>query len=144
MATHSLRWIATRDRTVALSSSCYRVPEIPGGARRQHPADTGVHVVMDKAGTDKTPAVKRWFARHPRFTPTAASWIKQVECRFAQFTRKQIRQGTHRSTRQLEQAIRDYLAIYNMNPHPFVWTKTADQILDAIKRFYLRISDSRH
>jgi transposase len=92
--------------------------------------------------------VKRWFARHPRFhphfTPTSASWINQVERWFAEITRKQIRRGTHRSTRQLEQAIRDYLATYNMNPRPFIWTKTADQILDSIKRFCLRISDSQH
>ena len=112
------------------------------------PADTPVHVVMDNYGTHKTPAVKRWFARHPRFhphfTPTSASWINQIERWFAEITRKQIRRGTHRSTRELEQAIRDYLATYNLNPRPFVWTKTADQILDSIKRFCLRISDSGH
>jgi transposase len=111
-------------------------------------ADTDVHVVMDNYGTHKTPAVKRWFARHPRFhphfTPTSASWINQVERWFAEITRKQIRRGTHRSTRELEQAIRDYLATYNMNPRPFVWTKTADQILESVKRFCLRISDSGH
>lgn len=112
------------------------------------PADTDVHVVMDNYGTHKTPAVKRWFARHPRFhphfTPTSASWINQVERWFAEITRKQIRRGTHRSTQELEQAIRDYLATYNMNPRPFAWTKTADQILDSLKRFCVRISDSRH
>lgn len=112
------------------------------------PADTPVHVVMDNYGTHKTPAVKRWFARHPRFhphfTPTSASWINQIERWFAEITRKQIRRGTHRSTQELEQAIRDYLATYNLNPRPFVWTKTADQILDSIKRFCLRISDSGH
>lgn len=112
------------------------------------PADTPVHVVMDNYGTHKTAAVKRWFARHPRFhphfTPTSASWINQIERWFAEITRKQIRRGTHRSTRELEQAIRDYLATYNLNPRPFVWTKTADQILDSIKRFCVRISDSGH
>jgi transposase len=112
------------------------------------PADIDVHVVMDNYGTHKTPAVKRWFVRHPRFhphfTPTSASWINQVERWFAELTRKQIRRGTHRSTRELEQAIRDYLATYNTKPRPFVWTKTADQILESLKRFCLRISDSRH
>ena len=112
------------------------------------PANTHVHVVMDNYGTHKTSAVKRWFARHPRFhphfTPTSASWINQVERWFAEITRKQIRRGTHRSTRELEKAIRDYLATYNQNPRPFVWTKSADQILDSIKRFCLRISDSGH
>lgn len=120
-ATEFLKFLATLDQSV--------------------PADAEVHVVMDNYGTHKTPAVKRWFARHPRFhphfTPTSASWINQVERWFAEITRKQIRRGTHRSTRQLEQAIRDYLATYNMNPRPFVWTKTADQILDSIKRFCL-------
>ena len=112
------------------------------------PEDLDVHLVMDNYGTHKTPAVKRWFARHPRFhvhfTPTSASWLNQVERWFAEITRKQIRRGTHRSTRELEQAIRDYLATYNQNPRPFIWTKSADQILDSIKRFCLRISDSGH
>jgi transposase len=112
------------------------------------PAKFEVHVVMDNYGTHKTAAVKRWFARHPRFhphfTPTSASWMNQVERWFAEITRKQIRRGTHRSTRELEQAIRHYLATYNMNPRPFVWSKSADQILDSIKRFCLRISDSGH
>jgi transposase len=110
------------------------------------PAGVEVHVVMDNYGTHKTPAVKRWFVRHPRFhphfTPTSASWINQVERWFAELTRKQLRRGTHRSTRDLEQAIRHYLATYNLNPRPFVWTKSADQILQSIKRFCLRISDS--
>jgi transposase len=112
------------------------------------PVDTDVHVVMDNYGTHKTPAVKRWFTRHPRFqphfTPTSASWINQVERWFAEITNKQIRRGTHRSTRELEQAIRDYLATYNKKPRPFAWTKSADQILESIKRFCMRISDSRH
>lgn len=112
------------------------------------PHDTEVHVVMDNYGTHKTPAVRRWFERHPRFrphfTPTSSSWINQVERWFAEITRKQIRRGTHRSTRELEQAIRAYLATYNQNPRPFTWTKTADDILDSIKRFCLRISETGH
>lgn len=112
------------------------------------PGDADVHVVMDNYGTHKTPAVQRWFARHPRFhphfTPTSSSWINQVERWFAEITRKQIRRGTHRSTRELEQAIRTYLDVYNQNPKPFIWTKSADEILDSIKRFCLRISNSRH
>lgn len=112
------------------------------------PLDTDVHVVMDNYGTHKTAAVRRWFARHPRFhphfTPTSSSWINQVERWFAEITRKQIRRGTHRSTRQLEQAIRDYLKVYNQNPRPFVWSKSADEILDSIRRFCLRISNSGH
>ncbi len=112
------------------------------------PADLDIHLVMDNYGTHKTPTIKAWFKRHPRFhvhfTPTSASWINQVERWFATLTQKYLRRGTHRSTRQLEQAIRDYLAVHNDNPKPFVWTKTADDILDSIKRFCMRISDSRH
>jgi transposase len=112
------------------------------------PVDLDIHLVMDNYGTHKTPAIKAWFARHPRFqvhfTPTSASWLNQVERWFATLTQKYLRRGTHRSTRQLEQAIRDYLAVHNANPKPFVWTKAADDILDSVKRFCMRISNSRH
>ena len=93
-------------------------------------------------------AVKAWFARHPRFhvhfTPTSASWLNQVERWFATLTEKCIRRGTHRSTRQLEQAIRQYLELNNSDPKPFVWIKSADDILASIERFCLRISNSGH
>ena len=112
------------------------------------PEKLDAHLVLDNSSTHKTPAVKRWLARRPRFhlhfTPTSASWINQVERWFAQLTEKQIRRGTHRSTMELEKAIRNYLTVYNHNPTPFVWTKTADQILDSIKRFCLRTSGSGH
>lgn len=112
------------------------------------PAKLDVHLIMDNYGTHKTPAVRAWFARHPRFhvhfTPTSASWLNQVERWFATLTQKQIRRGTHRSTRQLEEAIRQYLDIYNENPKPFIWTKAADDILATIERFCLRISNSGH
>lgn len=112
------------------------------------PADTDVHAVLDNYGTHKTPSVQRWFVRHPNFhphfTPTSSSWINQVERWFAAITRKQIRRGTHRSTWELEQAIRSYLATYNQNPRPFIWTKTADDILNSIKRFCMRISETEH
>lgn len=115
---------------------------------KQVPEDLDVHLVMDNYGTHKTPAVKNWFARHPRFhvhfTPTSASWLNQVERWFATLTEKQIRRGTHRSTRQLEQAIRDYLKTYNADPKPFIWSKTADEIFASIERFCVRISDSGH
>jgi transposase len=112
------------------------------------PAKREVHLVLDNYGTHKTPTVKRWLARHPRFhvhfTPTSASWLNQVERWFATLTQKQIRRGTHRSTVELEQAIRSYLSIYNRDPKPFVWAKTADQILDSMKRFCMRTSNSGH
>jgi transposase len=112
------------------------------------PDKLDVHLVMDNYGTHKTPAVKRWFARHPRFhahfTPTSASWLNQVERWFATLTERQIRRGTHRSTVELEQAIRSYLNVYNRNPKPFVWSKSADEILESIKRFCSRTSNSGH
>src|SRR5476649_1187552 len=112
------------------------------------PTQLDVHLVMDNYGTHKTPAVRAWFARHPRFhihfTPTSASWLNQVERWFATLTEKQIRRGTHRSTRQLEDAIRRYLDIYNAEPQPFMWTKSADDIMASIERFCLRISNSGH
>lgn len=110
------------------------------------PPDLVIHLVMDNYGTHKTPTIRSWFARHPRFhvhfTPTSASWLNQVERWFATLTEKQIRRGTHRSTRELEQAIRDYLELNNADPKPFAWTKTADDILASIERFCLRISNS--
>jgi len=78
------------------------------------------------------------------FTPTSASWLNQVERWFAQLTTKQIKRGTHRSTLALEQAIKDYVNTYNENPKPFIWTKSADQILESVARFCKRISDSGH
>jgi len=112
------------------------------------PRQLDVHLVMDNYGTHKTPAIKAWFARHPRFTvhftPTSASWLNQVERWFATLTQSYIRRGTHRSTRELEQAIRSYLQIHNADPKPFVWTKTAHDILASIERFCLRTSNSQH
>lgn len=105
------------------------------------PDDLDVHLVMDNYATHKTPAIRRWLARHPRwqvhFTPTSASWINQVERFFADLTEKQIRRGVHRSTRDLERAIRDYVKTINDDPRPFRWTKSADDILASIKRFCL-------
>lgn len=112
------------------------------------PKTLSVHLVMDNYGTHKTPAVKRWFTRHPRFyvhfTPTSSSWLNQVERWFAEITTRQIRRGTHRSTVELERAIRDYLAIHNEHPKPFVWTKSADDILASVARFCMRTSNSGH
>lgn len=107
-----------------------------------------VHLVMDNYGTHKTPAIKNWFARHPRFhvhfTPTSASWLNQVERWFATLTQRCVRRGTHRSTRELEQALHQYIEIHNADPKPFTWSKSADQILASIERFCLRTSNSRH
>ena len=112
----------------------------------QIPDDIDVHLVMDNYATHKTPAVQRWLARHARwhvhFTPTGASWLNQVERFFALLTEKQLRRGIHRSTRELEHAIRHYIDTVNADPRPFRWTKSADDILDTIKRFCLRTLDT--
>ena len=112
------------------------------------PTDLEIHLVMANYGTHKPLAIRNWFARHPRFlvhfTPTSASWLNQVERWFATLTQKQIRRGTHRSTRQLEDAIRSYLDQNNADPKPFVWTKSADAILASVQRFCLRIPNSVH
>lgn len=112
------------------------------------PEALNIHLVMDNYGTHKTPSVRAWFARHPRFhahfTPTSASWLNMVERWFGLLTQKQIKRGTHRSTIELEKAIRNYLTIHNENPQPFIWTKTADEILASLARFCKRTSDSAH
>ncbi len=112
------------------------------------PAGLDVHLILDNYGTHKTPLIKRWFAKRPRyhlhFTPTSASWLNLVERWFAEITRKQIKRGVHRSTRALVEAIRDYITVTNQAPKPFVWTKTADEILASIARFCQRTSDSGH
>jgi transposase len=112
------------------------------------PARLDVHLILDNSSTHKTPAIHRWLARHPRFhlhfTPTGASWINLVERWFAALTEKQLRRGVHRSTRELELAIRRYIDLGNTHPKPFIWTKTADEILASVARFCQRISNSGH
>ncbi len=115
---------------------------------REVPAEFDVHVVLDNASTHKTPAVKRWLAAHPRFvlhfTPTSSSWLNLVERWFGELTTKKLQRGTHRSVRALNADIRAWIDTWNDNPRPYVWTKTADQILDSIARYCSRINDSRH
>lgn len=112
------------------------------------PPEGEVHVIMDNYGTHKVPKVARWFARHPRyhvhFTPTSASWLNQVERFFAKITTQRIRRGTFESVHALETAIDHYLAHHNDHCKPFVWTATADAILDKVKRFCERTSETRH
>jgi transposase len=112
------------------------------------PKDLDCHLILDNYGTHKTALIRRWLAKRPRFhlhfTPTGASWLNLVERWFSALTEKQIRRGTHRSTRQLEAAIYNYLDVYNQDPKPFVWTKTADDILASLARFCKRTCDSGH
>lgn len=112
------------------------------------PSNLDVHLILDNYSTHKTPAVRRWLARHPRFhvhyTPTYASWINLVESWFAVLTNRRVRRGSFRSTMQLEAVVREYIDANNDSPNPFVWTKSADDILESLKRFCLRTSDSAH
>ena len=111
------------------------------------PPDREVHIVMDNYGTHKTPRICAWFAKRPRFhvhfTPTYGSWLNLVERWFAELTTKQIRRGAHRSVSELERAIYAFLDAHNTDPKPFVWTKSADEILASIARFAQRTADTR-
>ena len=115
---------------------------------REVPADLEVHLVLDNSSTHKTPAIQRWLTAHPRFvlhfTPTSSSWLNLVERWFAELTNKLLRRGAHRSVRDLNTDIRAWIETWNDDPRPFVWTKTADQILDSIARYCERINESRH
>ena len=108
----------------------------------QVPAGLQVHIIMDNYGTHKTALIRKWFAQRPRFhvhyTPTYGSWINLVERWFAELTNKRIRRGVFRSVKELEAAIREYIDVHNEDPKPFVWTKTADQILASIARYAQR------
>ena len=108
----------------------------------QVPAELEVHLIADNYGTHKTALIQKWFAKRPRFhvhfTPTYGSWINLVERWFAELTNKRIRRGVFRSVKELESAIREYISVHNETPKPFVWTRTADQILDSIARYAQR------
>lgn len=112
------------------------------------PRQLDIHLILDNYGTHKTQLIRDWLVKRPRFhlhfTPTSASWLNMVERWFALLTDKQLRRGVHRSTRELENAIHQYIQRNNRDPKPFVWHKTADQILDSVARFCVRTSDSGH
>jgi transposase len=112
------------------------------------PAALDVHLIMDNYGTHKTALIRNWLAKRPRFhlhfTPTGASWLNLVERFFSTLTTKRIRRGSFRSTYELETAIKRYLRLYNDKPKPFVWTKSADQILESVRRFCQRTSETVH
>lgn len=115
---------------------------------REVPADLEIHLVLDNASTHKTPAIKRWLAAHPRFvlhfTPTSSSWLNLVERWFAELTNKKLRRGAHRSVRQLNTDIRAWIETWNEDPRPYVWVKTADEILGSISRYCTQFNDSGH
>jgi len=107
------------------------------------PADLAVHVVLDNASTHKTPAIHKWLLAHPRFTfhftPTSSSWLNLVERWFAELTRKKLQRSAHRSIKELTADLDNWVSAWNENPKPFVWHKTADQILDSLKKYLTNI-----
>ena len=159
--THDYRRHGTTSLFAALD---VKTGEVIGACHRRHrstefrrfldrvdatvPPDLDVHLILDNYATYKTPAIQRWLARRPRyhlhFTPTSSSWLNQVERWFAALTEKQLRRGVFRSTRELEQAIEQYIDQQNAASKPFIWTKTADQLLATIARFCHRIHNSGH
>jgi transposase len=159
--THDYKRYGTTSLFAALN---YATGEVTGRCFRRHrtvefrkflylvdkavPKELDVHLILDNYGTHKTALIHRWLLKRPRFhlhfTPTSASWLNLVERWFAGLTQKQIRRGSFRSTRQLEDAIINYLDTYNSNPRPFIWTKTADHILENIKTFCQRTCNSGH
>lgn len=112
------------------------------------PAELDVHLILDNYGTHRTLMIHNWLAKRPRFplhfTPTTASLLNLVERWFTALTDKQLRRGVHRSTKELEDAIGDFIRQHNTDPKPFVWHKTADEILDSVARFCIKAPDSGH
>lgn len=115
---------------------------------RTVPDDLDVHLIIDNLSAHKTPEIHRWLIRHPRFhlhfTPTYSSWMNLVERWFAELTTKWLQRSTHRSVPDLRQSIQDWADTWNDNPRPYVWHKTADQILDTLATYCQRISNSGH
>jgi transposase len=110
------------------------------------PEGLDIHVVCDNYGTHKTPAIKAWLARHPRIhlhvTPTGSSWVNQVQRWFGFLDDQMIRRGVHKSVQALEHEIREWVRTWNEDPKPFVWRKTAEEILDSLARYLQRVSGS--
>jgi transposase len=112
------------------------------------PSGLELHLICDNYATHKTEEIRKWLLRHPRFhlhfTPTSSSWINLVERWFAELTNRKLRRSAHRSVTELETDIRKWITEWNKNPRPFVWTKTADEILESLAAYCQRISNSGH
>ncbi len=112
------------------------------------PENLEVHLILDNYATHKTPDIHRWLLRHRRFhlhfTPTSGSWLNMVERWFGELTTKKIKRGAHTNVQNLERDIREWIVLWNDNPRPYVWVKSADQILASIARYCERISNSGH
>lgn len=109
---------------------------------REVPEEFEVHLVLDNYATHKTPEIKRWLLRHPRFvlhfTPTSASWLNLVERWFAELTTKKLQRSSHPSVRRLRADIRDWVTEWNTDPRPFRWHKTAEEIFESIASYLQR------
>jgi transposase len=116
------------------------------------PAGMDLHLICDNYATHKTPAITTWLAAHPRFhlhfTPTSGSWLNLVERWFAELTRRKLRRSSHRSVKELEADVTAWIDAWNADPKPFVWVKTADEILDSLAAYCTRLNhlsnDSAH
>jgi transposase len=115
---------------------------------KEVPAELDIHMILDNYATHKTPAIKRWLGRHPRFhlhfTPTGSSWINLIERWFAELTTRKLRRGVHRNVTELNADIEDWVEHWNENPKPYVWTKTANEILDNLTGYCNTINASGH
>ena len=114
---------------------------------REVEAGLDIHVIVDNHSIHRSAETLDWLALHPRFhmhyTPTYCSWLNQVEAIFALLTLRQLKHGVHTSVRQLAAAINEFVEAHNDDPRPFIWTKTADQIIDSLARFCAGVLD-RH
>ena len=136
-----IRSLHDRHRAIEFKKFLVKIDEsVPDGLE--------VHLILDNYATHKTPAIKRWLARHPRFhlhfTPTGASWINLVERWLAELTSRKLRRGTHRSVAELNADIESWVEHWNEDPKPYVWTKSADDILDALAGYCNVINGSGH
>jgi transposase len=115
---------------------------------KETPAHLDVHIVLDNVSTHKTAEIQRWLGRHPRFhfhfTPTYSSWMNLVERWFAELTTKWLTRQTHHSANDLARSIRHWIKIWNENPRPFIWHKTADEIFNSIARYIQPFNSTGH
>ena len=115
---------------------------------REVPAELDVHVIVDNLSTHKTPSVHKWLLRHRRFhfhfTPTYGSWMNLVERWFSALTTKKLQRSAHDSVDALASDITDWVEHWNENPTPFVWTKTADEILDKLARYCTAVTNTEY
>jgi transposase len=136
-----IRSLHARHRAIELEKFLQKID-------KEVPADLDVHVILDNYSTHKTPQIKRWLAAHPRFvlhfTPTGASWINLVERWFGELTARRLRRGVHRSVKALNADIQDWTDRWNEDPKPYVWAKTADEILESLAAYCNTINGSGH